>query len=192
MILKLLLLLFILFSTLISHPETTFNCFTIIVGKNASADGSVIVAHNEDDFGDQIVNLHRVETIERTNDDFIKLNNGGTIEQIDRTNGFIWIQLPGMKVADSYINDKGVVITSNGCPSREEAPDSTDGGILYWMRRLVAERSSTAREGVKIAGDLIDQAFPACSPLDLIKELRILDTCRDLTGDGREKRSIFI
>ena len=157
MIHKLLIIFFFAFTVIKSNPKNDFNCFTIIVGKNTSADGSVMVAHNEDDFGEQIVNLHRVEDLNRPQEDKIVLNNGGAVEQIDRTNGFIWIQLPGMKVADSYINNKGVVITSNGCPSREEAPDSTDGGILYWMRRLVAERSNSAREGVKIAGELIDR-----------------------------------
>ena len=36
-----------------------FNCFTIIVGKKASYNGSVILAHNEDNNTDQaFVNIH--------------------------------------------------------------------------------------------------------------------------------------
>ena len=37
-----------------------FNCYSIIVGKDASFDGSVLLAHNEDDFGDQIFNMYKV------------------------------------------------------------------------------------------------------------------------------------
>ena len=35
------------------------NCSTIIVGKDASASGFVMVAHNEDDGGNQIVNFYK-------------------------------------------------------------------------------------------------------------------------------------
>ena len=121
-----------------NNHSIDLNCFTIIVGKEASECGSVIVAHNEDDSGNQIVNLFRTEPKLHTKNEKVQFANGGTIDQIDRTNGFIWIELPGMKVADAYLNDEGVMIASNGCPSREDLPDSTDGGILYWVRRLVA------------------------------------------------------
>lgn len=140
-----------------SQVSTDFNCFTIVVGKNVSLDGSIIVAHNEDDFGKQIVNLYKTPARKFLKDEFIELANGGKINQVGETNGFIWIELPGMKVADSFINDKGVVVASNGCPSREENPDSTDGGILYWLRRLVAERANSAKSAVKIAGSFIDK-----------------------------------
>lgn len=32
--------------------EAELNCFTILVGKNASSYGSIFVAHNEDDLSD--------------------------------------------------------------------------------------------------------------------------------------------
>jgi hypothetical protein len=35
-------------------------CFSIVVGKNASVDGYVIMAHNEDDPSPQIVNHHKI------------------------------------------------------------------------------------------------------------------------------------
>ena len=34
------------------------NCFGIIVGKNASATGEVILGHNEDDGGEQMLNIY--------------------------------------------------------------------------------------------------------------------------------------
>ncbi len=145
------------FYNIIAQNDIDLNCFTVVVGKDVSVDGSTIVAHNEDDSGQQIVNLYKTPSQEHSPNEFVLFNNSGKISQIEKTNGFLWIELPGMKVADSFINDCGVVITSNGCPSREESPDSSDGGILYWLRRLVAERATTAKEGVKIAGNLIDK-----------------------------------
>ncbi|MCB9218147.1 MAG: C69 family dipeptidase [Ignavibacteriales bacterium] len=133
------------------------NCFTVVVGKNVSEDGSVLVAHNEDDWGKQIVNLYKVPSLNHAQNEKVTFFNGGKLNQFEKTNGFIWIELPGMKVADSFVNEKGVVVTSNGCPSREENPDSTDGGILYWLRRLVAERANSSKEAVKIAGNLINK-----------------------------------
>ncbi|MCK4655656.1 MAG: C69 family dipeptidase, partial [candidate division Zixibacteria bacterium] len=57
----------------------------------------------------------------------------------------------------SYLNEWGVCIASDNCPSREDNPDITDGGISYMLRRLVAERAKTAREGVLIAGKLVER-----------------------------------
>ena len=48
-------------------------------------------------------------------------------------------------------------MTSNSCPSREDKPELTAGGIGFSLRRLVAERAQTARDGVRIAGELISQ-----------------------------------
>ncbi len=145
------------FTNIFAQEKIDLNCFTVVVGKDASADGSTIVAHNEDDSGKQIVNLYKTPTITHPINEVISFNKKGEISQVSKTNGFLWIELPGMKVADSFINDHGVVVTSNGCPSREENPDTTDSSILYWLRRLVAERAKTSKEAVKIAGSLIDK-----------------------------------
>jgi len=62
------------------------------------------------------------------------------------------------------MNEYGVVVVSNGCPDRGEDPDSLQsrgrlqqGGIGYMLRRLVVQRARTARQGVEIAGAIIDQ-----------------------------------
>ncbi len=154
---KYIIILIFCFIDLYSQQNINLNCFTIIVGKDVSVDGSTIVAHNEDDFGKQIVNLYKTPSLTHSENEFVTFNNKGTINQINKTNGFLWVELPGMKEADSFVNDHGIVVTSNGCPSREENPDSSDGGILYWLRRLVAERATSAKNAVKIAGGLIDK-----------------------------------
>lgn len=132
------------------------DCFAIVVGKNASADGSVIFAHNEDT-GPSLVNYYKVPGLNHSPGEEIILRKGGRVPQADHTLAYLWINIPTSDVCDSYINELGVAIGSDGCPSREERPEIKDGGIVFSLRRLVAERAHSSREGVKIAGKLIDE-----------------------------------
>ncbi|MDH4239517.1 MAG: C69 family dipeptidase [Phycisphaerae bacterium] len=132
-------------------------CFSIVAGKDASVDGYVIMAHNEDDTIPQIVNHHKIPRRKHANGEKVKLLNGGQLDQVEQTWAYIWSEMPGMLFSDSYINEWGVSITSDNCPSREDKPQITDGGIGYMLRYLVAERARTAREGVLLAGRLVDR-----------------------------------
>lgn len=132
-------------------------CFTIVVGKNASADGYVIMAHNEDDDPPQIVNHYKIPRKKHEPGEKITLLNGGQLEETDVTWACIWSEMPGMLFSDSYINEWGVGIASDACPSREDNPEITDGGISFMLRRIVAQRAKTAREGVLLAGELAER-----------------------------------
>jgi dipeptidase len=132
------------------------DCFSILVGKNASSDGSVIAAHTEDT-GTELVNYYKVPAKDHQPGEQILFNTGGRTLQTRQTLGYLWINLPVCDVCDTYINESGVFIGSNGCPSREDQPELIDGGIVFWLRRMVAERAGNAREGVKLAGRLIDE-----------------------------------
>jgi dipeptidase len=135
--------------------QQKFDCFSILVGKDASADGSVLFGHNEDT-GTRLVNFFKVPGRESKGSDSIYFETGGKIVRSWDQIPFLWLNRPEVDVCDSYLNEKGVAVGSDGCPSREDEPDLTDGGIVYWLRRIVAERAQTSREGVKIAGQLID------------------------------------
>jgi len=96
--------------------------------------------------------------------DKVVLKNGGTLPQVEETYAMLWLQNPGVQFGDSYFNEWGVVVSSDACPTREdpyqvlvERGDITDGGIGYMLRRLVAQRAKSAREGVKIAGELLNK-----------------------------------
>ncbi|MHC4584552.1 MAG: C69 family dipeptidase [Planctomycetota bacterium] len=132
-------------------------CYSIVVGKNASVDGCVIIAHNEDDGPPQIVNHHKIPRKKHSSGEIVKLRNGGQLAQARQTWAYIWSEMPGMLFSDSYLNEWGVSITSDNCPSREDKAEITDGGIGYMLRRLVAERAKTAREGVLLAGKLVER-----------------------------------
>jgi len=132
-------------------------CFTVLVGKNAAADGSVLVAHNEDDRGQIVVNVRKIKPRDYGGPRKVALGRGAMHETDGRTAGFLWIEATTQEFADSFINDHGVLITSDSCPSRIAGDDTTDGGIGYMLRRLMAEKASSAREAVKIGGELIEK-----------------------------------
>ena len=54
-----------------------YNCFSVIAGRDATVDGSVLMAHNEDDSGEQMLNIYVVP--------------GG-----ERNLRYIWCEFPGM------------------------------------------------------------------------------------------------
>ena len=132
-------------------------CFTVLVGRNASADGSVMVAHNEDDRGEIVVNLRKIKARDQGAPRKVALGNGAVHETGGKTAGFLWIEATTQEFADSFINDHGVLVTSDSCPSRVTEEDYTDGGIGWMLRRLVAEQATSAREAVRIAGELIEK-----------------------------------
>jgi len=148
--------LFVLGTIFLLPAAPCEGCFSIVAGKDASVDGYVIMAHNEDDTIPQIVNHHKIPRRKHAPGEKVKLLNGGQLNQVEQTWAYIWSEMPGMLFSDSYINEWGVSITSDNCPSRQDKPQITDGGIGYMLRRLVAERAKTAREGVLLAGRLVE------------------------------------
>ena len=140
-----------------AFTQEKFDCFTILAGKKATENRSVFIAHNEDDSGEQIVNWYKVPGQVHRNGEKITLKNGAKLSQADTTYSYLWLQMPGMDFSDSYMNEHGVTVASNQCPSREDSADLTNGGIGYWLRRIMVERATSARQAVKIAGALVER-----------------------------------
>ncbi len=151
------LIITVLLAGWLQAAEDAFNCFSIVVGREASADGSVLLAHNEDDYGRLLVNIHKVPPQEHRHGDVFVMKSGAVLPQVAATPGLLWLEIPENDFADSYVNEYGVALTSDACPSREDKPELSEGGIGFSLRRLVAERAKTAREGVRIAGELISR-----------------------------------
>lgn len=120
--------------------DDELNCFGIIAGKATTTDGSVLLGHNEDDSGEMMLNVYSVPA------DPAK----GTLK-------YLWAEFPGMSIADSYMNEYGVCIASDGCGSREDRSDLTDGGVLYEVRAEVAKKAKSAREAVHIIGAMVEK-----------------------------------
>ena len=154
--------LVLIFALLLVYPGCSkkeanegFDCFSILAGREATIDGSVMFAHDEDDGGKQVVNWYKVPSLKHSPDEVINFRNGGVSVQPEETNSYLWLEMPGMSFSDSYLNQYGVCIGSDVCSSREKEGVLTDGGIGYSLRRIMAERSKTAREAVKIGGELV-------------------------------------
>ena len=134
---KITLFLALLCGTLLSAAAQDDNCFSVIAGRSATVDGSVLMAHNEDDSGEQMLNIY-------------------VVPATDRSLRYIWCEFPGMEVADVMMNQFGVSIASNGCPSREDKGELTDGGVLYEVRLSVAKYARTAREAMELIGSMVE------------------------------------
>lgn len=140
------------------------NCSTVIIGKNASRTGHILIGHNEDDRG-CTVQCHRVpRRIFAEEETVVFEENSAIIPQVRETLAFYWSEVRcegGISFADCFINEYGVVIVSDSCrPSKDaygtEGENREYCGLGYGLRRIAAERAHTAREAVQIAGKLIE------------------------------------
>ncbi|MBR5520866.1 MAG: C69 family dipeptidase [Oscillospiraceae bacterium] len=141
------------------------NCSTALVGKNASVTGKVLLAHNEDD-SDAVVQTHVVPRVKHNPGTFITFADGkAQIPQVEETYAYYWseVRCPGgISFADGFANEWGVAVVSNACrPSKDATGSHTDNreayGVGYAIRRLVAERAKTAREGVQVIAQLVEE-----------------------------------
>jgi dipeptidase len=139
-------------------------CYAVVVGRKASADGAVLVGHNEQNYGRRILNFHCIPRRQFPQDAVVRLRRGGEVEQVRQTWSFLWSENPGLEFSDAYVNEWGVAVVSDGCGTREDSYDSLvargeirSGGIGYMLRRLIAERAKSAREAVQLAGGLVER-----------------------------------
>ena len=139
-----------------SQYEEEIECFSILAGKDATENGDIYLAHNEDDWGDLVVNWYKVPAVNHKADEKITLQNGARIPQSSITYSYLWLQMPGMRFSDSYMNEWGLTVASDQCKSREDKAEIIDGGIGYYLRRIMIERAKSARQAVQIAGELLD------------------------------------
>jgi dipeptidase len=146
------------------RPAAALACFAIVAGRAATADGSVLVGHNEQDLPPCIISFDRVprRPIEKAIPAKYRYRREG--EPLKETAAYLWSQCVPKEFADSFLNEYGVTIVSNRCPSLEdsvevltERGEIRDGGIGLLLRRLVAQQATTAREGALIAGDLVER-----------------------------------
>ena len=140
-------------------------CTTVAVGKLASFDGSVMTSHTDDSHrtrsnldivpamrhdSDELVTLYK-----RGNDDTQKMPAyknipTGQIPQIDYTFGYINTAYP-------CLNDQQVAIGESTFGGREEL--KSDTGLIDCQRlcMLMLERGKTARDAIRIAGELLEE-----------------------------------
>ncbi|MCD4681618.1 MAG: C69 family dipeptidase, partial [Bacteroidales bacterium] len=170
------LLSVILFSFLIQYPvfaqekadwvdNYADGCTSITVGKKATADGSVITSHTDDSHRTRswmdIVPAadHKAGEMSplylRVSSDSFAMpiyqhKKIGEIPQVGHTNGYINTAYPCM-------NDHQLAIGESTFGGRESL--KSDSGLIDCQRlcRLMLERATTAREAIRLAGELTEQ-----------------------------------
>ena len=136
-------------------------CTTMIVGKDVSKTGNIIVGHNEDNGGRIMTGQYWVPAATHKAGETVKFEEAAAeIPQVEKTFGFYWSQTystKGSSFSDGFVNENGVVIVSNNCSGiyDDDRMPLKDGGIGYGIRRLMAERATSARHAIDIAIDLL-------------------------------------
>lgn len=161
-------------------------CTTIIIGKKATKDGSVLISHQEDYGPNDCMYLVYHPRLTHKPGEMIKFAFEDVV-QVPVTFSYVADEMYDPKrlgmppaVFMNGMNEYGVVMSSNCFISREPHSKNDDG--LGWpeIGRLVMERCRTAREAVDLMSHFVDKytfnGFEATS-------------CKDLTfvvGDSNE------
>ena len=135
-------------------------CSTVVVGKDVSATGQIMIGHNEDNDLRIVTSQYWVPAADHKAGELITYEpTTAKIPQVPHTYGFYWTQTlhpDGYSFSDGFVNENGVAIVTNNCNNTfEEKNPVVDGGVGYGIRRLLAERAKTARDAVDIAIDLV-------------------------------------
>ena len=143
------------------NQKTEQECFMVLIGKKASADGSVLLAHNNDLSGVEPSHLVKYPKKIHSPDDSISFPSGLKIPQADTT--YKWLTL---KILEGYaegdavaINEHGVAIAGGVAlkPDRNSHAAKVDplikNGLTGGIRYIALQRSKTARQCVKMLGN---------------------------------------
>lgn len=157
------LALIVLVSLVLLSARPAFACTTVLVGKDASLTGEVLVGHNEDSGGRYVMRTHLVPALDRPAGRKIRFEKNAAELTLPKERArLFWSEARpyfpdgGASFCDLYINGNGVVICSDNCGTpKEDKPELTDGGIGYGVRRLVAEQARSAYHAVEVAADLV-------------------------------------
>jgi dipeptidase len=146
-------------------------CTTLIVGKNRSATGRVLLAHSEELGRNSAHRVDLVEGREPPGGERFPLLSGGHLDQPPRTARYLCTKIfdkrhyPGEHT--SGINEHGVAVANNMATMRDvpEARmfDVVPGGVIWTeFLQLALERAATAQEAVAIVGELCERHGLSC------------------------------
>lgn len=169
-------------------------CTSIMVGKNATTDGSVITSHTCDSWYRTWVNVVPAKdyTSSCTTDIFdgrmhtefvndqTKLTIKGKIPQVAHTYSFLDTAYPCM-------NEKQLAMGETTISGRRELQNKNGMFMIEELARIALERCTTAREAIKLMGSLIKEYGYA----DSGECLTIADTKEvwhfEVFGEGKDK-----
>ncbi len=144
------------------------SCTTILVGRSLTADGSLIHAHNEDMGNEAVGRLWAVAPSSHPQGETLSVPYV-ELPHAESTYGY-WASgnaqgAAGLGTSEQIrpydsvlvgLNRQGVSMSCNWAYSREENREGA-GIRRYAIRQLLLERATSARHGVEILGELIDE-----------------------------------
>lgn len=144
-------------------------CTTLIVGKNVSETGRVMVGHTED-AGGRVLHqefFYPAQKHAEGADPLVAEPGRAVVPNVPETLDTYWsnmMDMSGSSFDQGFTNGAGLIICSNGGGSSFDGNELSDadaklkdGGIGFLFRRTIAERAHNAREAVKIAGEIIEK-----------------------------------
>lgn len=146
--------------TLIASMNSALACTVMAVGKDASADGSVMVTHTCDGWYDhriqiipggkhaagEVVDIYR----DPCTDTKVTPEKVGEIPQVENTYTYYHIGYP-------FMNEKQVMMGEFTWSGRDEVSCPEGLFVIANLEQLGLQRASTAREAIQIMGALAEQ-----------------------------------
>lgn len=147
------------------YLEEGQECYMILVGKDASADGSILLAHNNDLYGNEASMIEKFPRMKHNPGDVVKFPSGLEIPQASETYEWMVLRIfSGFAAGDAVaINEYGVAIAGGVAQGGDrnkkgvEADPLIKKGLNGGVRYIALERSKTARECVELMGQLYTQ-----------------------------------
>ena len=94
-------------------------CSTVVVGKDVSATGQIMIGHNEDNDLRIVTSQYWVPAADHKAGELITYEpTTAKIPQVAHTYGFYWTQTlhpDGYSFSDGFVNENGVAIVTNNC-----------------------------------------------------------------------------
>ncbi len=152
--------LFIFSGTVNGDNPCELECFMVMAGKNATADGSVLLAHNNDLRGNNASFFAKIPAKKHGHGETIVFSSGLEIPQAEETYEWIVLQVyRGFAEGDAKaVNEHqvaiagGVALGGDRNEKAAEADPMLENGLPGGIRYVVLERSETAREAVEMLG----------------------------------------
>ena len=147
-----------------SDGKTPLSCTSIMVGKKASTDGSVITSHTCDSWYRTWMKMvpakdHKAGTKTaiyegrmhtQSAEDSTKMYKKGEIPQVSHTFRFLDTAYP-------CLNEKQLGIGETTITGRKELRNKQGMFMIEELERIALERCSTARDAIRLMGELIKQ-----------------------------------
>ena len=126
-------------------------CTTLVAGRAATADGSIMAAHSNDGDGDTAGNLQIVPSSNHT-EQMRHLSNGESIPQVEHTYAY-FTKVGGY----ASINEHQVALAESTCVAVFRGNQSTAALNIVDLSQLGLERSNTSRSAVLVMGALAEK-----------------------------------